>query len=83
MWPFTWLKNRIANRSIDELVNSGLKQYELEYDPVIGARFYGTKSPELGFALYKRFSEPSEFEMDQELAEDICAFLKSFYGFFE
>lgn len=83
MWPFTWLKNKIANRSIDELVNSGLKRYEIEYDPVIGARFYGTKSSDLGFALYQRFSRHSEFEMDQELAEDICTFLKSFYSFLE
>ena len=83
MWPFTWLKNKIANRSIDELVNSGLKKYEIEYDPVIGARFYCTKSPDLGFALYQRFSKQGEFEMDQELAEDICTFMKSFYGFFE
>lgn len=83
MWPFRWLKNKIANRSIDELVNSGLKKHEIEYDPVIGARFYCTKSPDLGFALYQRFSTQNAFEMDQEIAEDICTFLKSFYSFFE
>ncbi len=83
MWPFTWLKNKIANRSIDELVSSGLKEYEIEYDPVIRARFYGTQSPDLWFALYHRFSMSSDFEMDQEIAEDICTFLKSFYCFFE
>lgn len=82
MWPFTWLKNKLSNRSIEDIVNSELKKGKIEYDRKIWSRFCGTKSAVLGFAMYQKFSE-NLFGIDEELTEDISTFLKSFYGFLE
>lgn len=82
MWPFTWLKNKVFNRSIEDIVNSGLKKSKIRYEHQILSRFCGTKSAVLGFAMYQKFSE-NLFGIDYELTEDIITFLKSFYSFFE
>lgn len=82
MRVLSWLKNKIIGKSIDDLVKTGLERYEIEYDPSIGARFYGTKSPELGFAIYHRFVDPKTKELDDELANYVASFVKLYHKYF-
>ncbi|MEM4263804.1 MAG: hypothetical protein QW666_02825 [Candidatus Woesearchaeota archaeon] len=81
MWPFTWLKNKIANRSIEDIINSELKKRKIAKDQKILSKFTGTKSALLGYAMYQKFTENLCFEPDQELIDDIRVFIEKYHDF--